>query len=269
MANKSVYDTSALYNHKMDDKSQNTFIDFYKKLFSGYIIERIHDCSIGAGGPTLPLAKLGYTVSGSDLSENLLNRAKINFAENGFFPNLFISDFREFGAKLAESVDCIMSTGSSLPHADLEGFKDFIFSASQKLNRNGLLFFDIRNWDALLREKPVFIAYDPHIMTADEHETLYLLFDWHDDGSVTFSVVTSIDKNGKHESHNIDVCPTIYPLLRKDILNCLNENGYKLIKYVDMDEIWMSRNLRYEKCGDFDKDFDNIQWYGVLAQKIV
>jgi hypothetical protein len=130
-----------------------------------------------------------------------------------------------------------------------------------------LLFFDIRNYDTLTKEKPVFMVDDPHIMTENDHVSIYRLFNWHDNGSLTISVVISIDKNGKHESHNIETCPIIYPLLRKDILNCFNESGYRLIKYVDLDDIWINRNLRYEKCRDFDKDFDNIQWYGVLAQK--
>jgi len=268
MTDKLVYETSALYNHKMDEESQNIFIDLYKTLFNKYSIKKIHDCSIGAGGPALPLAKLGYTVSGSDINKNLLDRAKINFAENGFSINIFVSDFRELDSKLPENVDCIISTGNSLPHVNLEGFKAFLHSASSKLNRNGLLFFDIRNWDTLLREKPIFFACDPYIMNAEEHRSIYLLFNWHDNDSVTFSFVTSVDKNGKHKNHSIEVCPIYYPLLRQDILKCFYENGYKLIKYLDLDDIWFNKNLQNKKCGDFDKDFDNIQWYGVLAQKI-
>jgi tRNA G10 N-methylase Trm11 len=77
------------------------------------------------------LAKLGYTVTGSDLNENLLNRAKVNFEYYGFSPNLFIADFREIGELLDKNVDSIISTGNSLPHVNLEGFRAFLKSASK------------------------------------------------------------------------------------------------------------------------------------------
>lgn len=263
-----IYDTGILYNQHMDEDAQARFGDFYSALFANYNVKTIHDCSIGAGGTTLPLAKMGYTVSGSDLNKNLLNRTKVNFNNNSFSPNLFISDFCEIGTSLAEHVDCIMSSGNSLPHVDLEGFNTFLRSASKKLNENGLLFFDIRNWDIFANEKPIIQAKDPHVMTDNEHRSLYLLLNWHDNGSVTFSFATSTDKNGKHISMDIIKCPTYYPLLKRDISISLEKNGYRLVKYLDMDNV---HNLWTKdgkiKTGDFEQDFQEIQWYGVLAQR--
>lgn len=269
MADKLVYDTEVLYDHHMDEESQEKFTNFYKELFSAYKIKTIHDCSIGAGGSTLPLAKLGYTVSGSDLNENLLNRAKMNFAESDFFPNLFIADFRYFGDILEKNVDCIISTGNSLPHVDLKGFNKFLQSASTKLNDNGLLFFDIRNWDTMVREKPIINAYDLQVMTAKEHRSRYMLFNWHDDGSVTFSLATSVYKNGEHISLDVISTPTSYPLFKTDIERCLPENRYKLIKFIDLDDIWINKDSIKNKSSNFDTDFNVIKWYGVLAQKTV
>jgi len=68
-----IYDTPILYSQHMDDESQNKFKDFYSSVFSKYKITTIHDCSIGAGGSTLPLAKLGYSVSGSDMDKYWLS----------------------------------------------------------------------------------------------------------------------------------------------------------------------------------------------------
>ncbi|MCL2057715.1 MAG: class I SAM-dependent methyltransferase [Oscillospiraceae bacterium] len=269
MAQILIYDTAALYNQNMDESAQQKFQDLYEALFTGYDIKTIHDCSIGAGGTTLPLAKIGYIVSGSDLNENLLNRAKINFHAYGYAPKLFISDFREIDKILGENVDCIISTGNSLPHVDLCGFKKFLSAAHSKLNDNGLLFFDIRNWDVLAHERAIIHIIDPRIMTSDEHQSTYLLFNWHDNGSVTFSFVTSVDKKGKHEHHDVIACPVYYPLLRNDIIKALSDAGFALVKYIDLDDIWMSKGfLINDKTGNFDADFDVINWYGVLAQKV-
>ena len=71
-----LYDTSALFNQNMSTEQQQRFLEFYEHVFGNYGINTIHDCSIGAGGTTIPLAKLGYRISGSDLSENLVAKAK-------------------------------------------------------------------------------------------------------------------------------------------------------------------------------------------------
>lgn len=268
MADTLIYDTGALYNQHMSKEDQENFSKFYGQLLSGYDITTIHDCSIGAGGSTLPLAKLGYTVSGSDLNENLLNRAKLNFAANGHSPKLFIADFRYIGDFMDEKVDCLISTGNSLPHVDLKGFEAFLQSASKCLKDQGLLFFDIRNWDTIDRERPIIHAIDPKVMTAEEHRSIYLLFNWHDNGSVTFSFATSTDKNGKHVSLDLISAPAYYPLLKEDISALLEKYGYKLLDWIDVDYLWMGKGMEKEKTGAFDVDFDNIQWYGVFAQKV-
>lgn len=266
MPGQLIYDTEVLYNQHMGDGAQKRLMEFYDALFSGYGIKTIHDCTIGAGGTTLPLSKLGYEVSGSDLSENLLGRAALNFSQGGFTPELFTADLRYIGEMLGNKVDCMMSTGNSLPHVNLDGFCEFLKSARGVLNERGLLFFDIRNWDAIVKQAPVIHARDPFVMTADEHRSLYLLFNWHDDGSVTFSFATSIDKYGKHVSMDVIKCPVYYPLLRNDIAKSLEAHGYELIKFIDMDSIWIASSMAKDKCGDFERDFDNIQWYGVLAR---
>jgi len=265
--NTLIYDTPILYGQHMDNDSQNKFMEFYRSIFSNYKISSIHDCTIGAGGSTLPLAKLGYTVSGSDISENLLNKCKENFLNNGFSPNLFIADFRYIGDFIDTRIDCLISTGNSLPHVDINGFNVFLQTSNKILFKDGLLFFDIRNWDTINDERPIIHAMDPIKMTSDEHISRYLLFNWHDNGSVTFSFATSTDKNGKHDSIYVISVPVYYPLFRKDISKSLKENGYKIINYYDMDKYWLSKGMEKEKKGDFEKDFEKIQWYGVLAQK--
>ncbi len=261
----SIYDTGALYAQNMSPAAQESFAHFYQSAFGSFNIKTIHDCSIGAGGTTLPLAKLGYTISGSDLSENLLAQAKVNFREHGFTPELFIADFTRIGDALPHKVDCIISTGNSLPHVDLNGFRQFIKSAASKLNDGGVIYFDIRNWDALAADKPIIHAINPKVMTAEEHRSIYQLLNWHDNGSVTFSFAVSTDRNGKHESLNVLSAPTYYPLLQRDIEQAFADNGFAPPRYFDLDTLWFEQYRIKEKHGSFADDFANIQWYGVLT----
>ncbi|QOR35110.1 class I SAM-dependent methyltransferase [Clostridium sp. 'deep sea'] len=263
-----IYDSSALYNQNMADNKQQLLKDFYNDLFKGLKVKMIHDCSIGAGGTSLPLAKLGYDVSGSDISENLLKKAKENFNKAGYDINLYNSDFRELNSKLPNKYDCIISTGNSLPHICNNDVDIFLKEVSAKLNDKGYLYIDIRNWDLIVKEKPSFKAFDPMVMTNTEHKSLYQFWNWYKDGSVDFVFVTSTDKNGKHEKHIILTAPTYYPLILKDYTNMLKNNGYRLVGCYDLDSIWLGSKQEQNKIGDFTEDFNYINWYGILAQKL-
>ncbi|WP_425447230.1 class I SAM-dependent methyltransferase [Dethiothermospora halolimnae] len=263
-----LYETSALFSQNMSEKQQEKFSHFYKQVFSQYNISSIHDCSVGAGGTTIPLAKLGYKVSGSDLSENLLKKAKENFKKEGYNVELFTSDFRKLGERLPNTYDCIISTGNSLPHVNNKDVCNFIKSVSTKINKDGFLFIDMRNWDKILNEKPIFNARDPLVMTEEEHVSLYQIWDWHDDGSVDFIFVTSTDKNGKHEESSFNYAPTYYPLKYKDYEKMLSDHGFEIKRCFDVDHLWLRNHKKEAKTENFKEDFDKISWYAVLAQKV-
>lgn len=169
---------------------------------------------------------------------------------------------------MPNTYDCIISTGNSLPHVSNEGVCSFIKSISTKINKDGLLFIDIRNWDKILREKPIFNARDPFVMTEEKHISLYQIWNWHDDQSVDFIFVTSTDKKGKHEKTSLTHAPTYYPLKYKDYEKMLNDNGFEIRRCFDVDYLWLSSYKIELKIGNFEGDFENISWYAILAQKI-
>lgn len=261
-----LYETSALFNQNMSKGQQAKFIRFYKTVFSEYDIHTIHDCSIGAGGTTLPLAKLGYKISGSDLSASLLKKAEENFQEAGYGVELFRSDFRNLDQILPQTYDVLISTGNSLPHVTNRDVAEFLQLISKKINKHGLLYIDMRNWDKILREKPIFSARDPLIMTEEEHVSLYQIWNWHDDQSVNFIFVTSVDKHGRHEKTSLLSAPTYYPLRYDDYERMLNDAGFEIKTCFDVDHLWLN-SCQKTKTGDFKEDFCTIDWYAVLAEK--
>lgn len=265
MSAVNLYGPEGSFNPNLSEATQRRYEEFYRRAFEGLGVNSVHDCSIGSGGTTLPLAKLGYRVTGSDLSETLLARAVENFRSNGFDADFFISDFRELDGKIFPPVDMLISTSNSLPHVDTGGFRAFVRSARSVVREGGYLFFDIRNWDAVSAARPVFRAHNPHVMNENEHVATYLLFNWHDDGSVTFTFATSRDAGGRHESVKLSTVPRYYPLLRCDLATALEQGGFEVKSYFDMDEFNLIEDCT--KTGDFEADFPNIGWYGVLARK--
>ena len=263
-----IYGTTALFNQNMSHEQQMKFLDFYRQVFGEYNVNTIHDCSIGAGGTTLPLAKLGYEISGSDLSESLLAKAKENFNSAGYDIELHTCDFRNLDQVLTKTYDCIISTGNSLPHVSNADVSGFIENIAPKINQNGFILIDMRNWDRILHEKPIFTARDPFVMTDKEHISLYQIWNWHDDQSVDFTFVTSTDKSGKHEKTSFTYVPTYYPLKYNDYKKMLNDYGFDIKCCYDVDDLWLSSQKAESKSGNFEEDFDKISWYAVLAQKV-
>jgi len=62
--------------------------------------------------------------------------------------------------------------------------------------------------------------------------------------------------------------PTYYPLRYKDYEKMLNDCGFEIKGCFDVDYLWLSSHKEEIKAGNFEKDFDKISWYGILAQKV-
>lgn len=263
-----LYDTAALYAQNMSEPQREKFRAFYRAAFQGFDFKLVHDCSIGAGGTTLPLAELGYAVSGSDLSENLLAKAADNFSAQGYEIKLSLRDLRDAGDAIPDGCGCVLSTGNSLPHVDLDGVRAFVSTAASRLGPGGLLFVDMRNWDAIVAERPIFTARDPFVMNEREHVSLYQVWEWHDDGSVDFVFVTSTDRDGRHVKTSALKAPRYYPLRYADYAAALSDYGFEIVGRYDMDGLWPgAHGGAGGKTGRFDDDFQKIAWYAVLARK--
>lgn len=76
----------------------------------------ILDASCGVGTQALGLAALGYRVSGSDLSEGALARARLEAASRDVEVDLRVADLRELQAWHGRQFDVVISCDNSVPH---------------------------------------------------------------------------------------------------------------------------------------------------------
>jgi glycine/sarcosine N-methyltransferase len=113
------------------------------------------DCSCGIGTQAIGLAKLGYHVTASDLSQKAVQRAKKEAKKWGVSIDFHVADFCKLESQIAGFFDVVISFDNSLPHLldDQElilAFKNI----SSKLPKNGLFLASIRDYDQILKEKP-------------------------------------------------------------------------------------------------------------------
>jgi len=105
---------------------------------------KILDVACGNGRHSNYFAKLGYNVTGFDLSYNLLKIAMKNKLESNLQSNYFCADVRSIPIKT--NFDLILNLFTSFGYFDNDVANfSFVKFASEHLNRNGYFVFDYLN----------------------------------------------------------------------------------------------------------------------------
>ncbi len=135
-----------LYKNR-DDKEAEAFIEKLCAHLNIPAKTHILDLACGAGRHARVLHKLGFNVSGCDLSSNSIDEAKANSDKELEF---FVHDMRN---PLPEKYDAVFNLFTSIGYfCDLEDNLDVFESVFNGLNENGLFVIDFMNCNKIIRE---------------------------------------------------------------------------------------------------------------------
>lgn len=141
------YDTWAwLYNETMGPQYYANQIPSLETMLLSQISQKaeILDLCCGTGHLMQPLIQRGYSVTGLDGSEEMLNYARQNAPQAKFI----LGDARTFN--LQSQFDGIYSTSASLNHVlNLEELKAVFQNVYQALKPSGLFLFDLNHADQM------------------------------------------------------------------------------------------------------------------------
>jgi ubiquinone/menaquinone biosynthesis C-methylase UbiE len=246
------YDFPEVYDLFYNDDFESECLNFYKNLFSKKKFQDVLDCSVGTGRMLLPMAKLGYNCTGSDINPNMIKKAKLNFASNNIISNFIHCDYKNLKSSINREFDCVMCTGNSLGHVKNEEVPLVLEQMNAILRPGGTLYIDSRNWDNILKRKQRFYLYNPIIR--DKGRVNYVqVWDYNKSGSITFNylVFEEIDNKivSKRQFYEI-----YYPFTFESLKSYLESMNYQ--------------NIKTCKLGDTsESDLDNIEWYTITAEK--
>lgn len=249
----SIYDRADIYDLLEDEYRYNVYKRHWEALLKNRQIETFLDVSIGSGSVTLPVTELGVRLSGSDLSEAMLRKCREKADAKKLSLTLECCDFRAVAEHFSEKYDCVASTGNSLPYVSNEDVCKTLEQMDSLVNPGGYLYFDVRNWDKILRERQRFYLYNP-FFDGDTRINLIQVWDYNEDDSMTFHLLYTFEKENrifqkeKFEEHYI-------PVRRKILLDKLREMGYEEIEIMNF-PIGISGN-----------SVDDTDWYCVMAGK--
>ena len=116
---------------------------------------RILDCACGIGTQAIGIAAMGYDVTASDISDGELAQAKERAASNGVNICFEHADFCALSDTFAEQFDIVIAMDNALPHMlSKEALEAAIKSITGRVAEGGMFVASIRDYDALLMNKP-------------------------------------------------------------------------------------------------------------------
>jgi SAM-dependent methyltransferase len=139
------------------------------------------DCACGIGTQSIGLAALGYSMTASDISDAELAEAAKRAAENKVSIRFEHADFCALSHTFSETFDIIICMDNALPHMlSHDALAAAIASITGRMKKDGIFVASIRDYDALLLQKPPYSP--PYIhKTADGQRVSFQTWTWEDD----------------------------------------------------------------------------------------
>lgn len=249
----SIYDRANIYDLLENQERWNMGRKHWETVLEGTKIRSLLDVSIGSGSVTLPLCELGVRVYGSDLSEDMLKRCREKAQAAGYDVELKCSDFRDLSCWQGVEVDCVASTGNSLPHVNNADVLVALEQMDAHVQPGGYLYLDTRNWDRILRERQRFYIYNP-VFVDQDRINLVQVWDYPSDDSMTFNLLYTFERDNRiFQKEAFE--ETYYPISNRAIVEKLESLGYAEI-----------RQMCYPAQAPM-RPFEQIEWYCILAKK--
>lgn len=139
------------------------------------------DCACGIGTQAIGLALHGHRVHGTDLSPVSVGCARSEAERLGVDMAFDIADFRRLGETVTGCFDVVMACDNSIAHC--LGDDDLLAalaSMKSRLLSGGLMLLSVRDYDALVENKPQFN--NEHVQ--DKHDgrrVVFQVWDWEED----------------------------------------------------------------------------------------
>jgi SAM-dependent methyltransferase len=186
MNTQTFYNSMARYYHLIF-KDWEKSIERHAAILDELLIRQgktkksaILDCACGIGTQALGLCKIGYQISGSDISSRAVARAKTEAAKRGLPIDFRVADFCALDRSYKNTFDIIIAMDNALPHLPRADLKNAIVSIYNQTHEKGILMASIRDYDEILKMKPS--SSPPAVIPTEEGKRIvFQIWDWHGD----------------------------------------------------------------------------------------
>ncbi|MGF7185661.1 SAM-dependent methyltransferase [Desulfitispora alkaliphila] len=178
----------------------------------------ILDVGSATGGYSQELAQKGYSVTGIDLSEEMIDIAK---EKAGDIAEFYVADMKEL-ERFYGQYDALLCLGNTLPHLTTEeevvkALEEFY----QVLGTVGIAIIQLVNYDRILKHR-----IDRLDTIEGEQASLVRKYSYRDDGLIDFNTVLKLN-NGEEFNNTVP----LNPIVREDLTKYLKSAGFKNVNY--------------------------------------
>jgi glycine/sarcosine N-methyltransferase len=229
------YDSLAAHYHLIFD-DWNATIDRQASVLNTLLVAqlgshrlKVLDCACGIGTQAIGFAKCGHQVVASDLSCAAVARAKVEAERRALQISFRLSDMTSL-AEIAESdFDVVAALDNALPHLSVEQVSHAVTAMASKLKPNGLFVASIRDYDALIVQRPT-IQNPAFYGGKGERRIVHQVWDWIDSASYVLHVYITAQSNQAWTVYHF--VSQYRCLLRNELSNALHSAGFQ-------DERWL------------------------------
>jgi ubiquinone/menaquinone biosynthesis C-methylase UbiE len=194
---------------------------------------KILDCSCGIGTQAIGLAGMGHQVVASDLSEAAVRRAQREARQRGLTVSFYVSDMTSLKEIAESGFDVVISMDNALPHLSTGQVVQAAAAIRRKLKPNGLFVASIRDYDALIVERPT-IQKPAFFGAPGNRRIVHQVWDWtqntgKDAGYVLHLYITIESERGWKAHHFVSEYRC---LLRDELSAALNQTGFADVRWI-------------------------------------
>lgn len=191
---------------------------------------RVLDCACGIGTQALGLAKRGFPVTGTDISPAAIKRAGAEAAGRGLRLSLYVADVRHLGDIPETGFDAAISIDNALPHLECdEDLTRAAVAVRSKLRPGGVFVISIRDYDRMIRERPV--VHRPGFYSdSGRRRIVFQLWDWIDERRYIFHLyITCETPDGWRTHHGSS---SYRAVVRDELTAILESAGFVSVRWV-------------------------------------
>lgn len=190
---------------------------------------RILDCACGIGTQALGLAARGHQVVGSDLSRQAIERATREAKARHLDIEFHVSNMTDLSEIRSSDFDVVAALDNALPHLSVVQVERAARAMSNKLRPGGLFLASIRDYDALILERPD--VQGPTFYGDQENRRIVQqVWDWIDhDRYILHLYITFHTAEGWASRHFVSEYRC---LLRADLSAVLESEGFKEVRWL-------------------------------------
>jgi SAM-dependent methyltransferase len=208
---------------------------------------KILDCACGIGTQALGFASRGHHVVASDLSPAAVARAKREAESRGLEISFHASDMTSLAEIEDRNFDVVAALDNALPHLAREQIAAAVCAMGSKLKPGGLLLASIRDYDALIEQRPT-IQEPGFYGLAGARRIVHQVWDWIDEDRYAVHLYITVQTDEGWKAHHF--VSEYRCLLRDELSTALAEAGLREIRWLMPGESGFYQPLVLARSGE-------------------